>query len=228
MTSAITAWARRTNLWALALIALTTIVVAASVTTRAAATHQPADKVVAAGSTVQVFGPAEQVVLLDATLKTSKPTDLILAVSLECAIFTELTTGAMGQTTDEATAEGKIRIWVEIDGQIVPINSMSEPSQPTPPGGSDSDKVTFCNREYHRSVTDREGDDSQDEIKDFIRTKNANAFNWLRLNLGNGAHQIVVKGELTVNTMNTATAEAFVGNRSLIVEPAKLANDATI
>lgn len=200
------------------------------VPTGATATHQPADKVVAAGSKLEVIGPNAETTILTSTLRTSKPTDLILAVSMECSIFTRLVTGPSGDGgTDSATAAGHIRVWVEIDGQIVPINSMSEPPQLTPPGGSEDDKVTFCNRTYSRTVTDAEDPlDGQDIEDDYIATKNANAFNWLRLNLGSGVHTIVVKATLLQQTAGDATAEAVIGNRSLIVEPAKLANDATI
>jgi hypothetical protein len=194
------------------------------------ATHTPADKVVAAGSKMQVMGPGDQVPILTATLKTSKPTDLILSVAMECSIFTRLVTGPSDQGgTDTATASGHVRAWVEIDGQIVPINSISNPPQATPPGGDDTDKVTFCNRTYSRTVTDSENPlDGQDIEDDFIDTKSANSFNWLRLNLGSGPHTIVVKATLTESAQGDATAEAVIGNRSLIVEPEKLANDATI
>jgi hypothetical protein len=111
----------------------------------------------------------------------------------------------------------------------VPINSVSNPPQPPPAAGDKSDQVTFCSRTYSRTVTDAEDPlDGQDIEDDFIDTKNANSFNWLRLNMGSGAHTIVVKATLTEATNGDATAEAVIGNRSLIVEPEKLANDATI
>ena len=194
------------------------------------ANHLPADKVVASGSKLVVTGPNVEASILSATLRTSKPTDLMLAVSMECSIFTRLVTGPSSDGgTDSATASGHIRAWVEVDGQIVPVNSMASPTSPIPPAGGDSDKVTFCNRTYSRTVTDAENPlDGQDIEDDYIATKDANAFNWLRLNMGAGVHTIVVKAALVQTTSGDATAEAAIGNRSLIVEPAKLANDATI
>jgi hypothetical protein len=194
------------------------------------ATHTPADKVVAAGDKMVVMGPGTDIQILTATLRTSKPTDLILSVAMECSILTMLTTGpSAAGGSDSATAEGQIRAWVEIDGAIVPINSISNPPQPPPPPGDDSDKVTFCSRTYSRTVTDTENPlDGQDTERDFINTKDANSFNWLRLNMGAGIHRIVVKATLTEAVMGDATAEAVIGNRSLIAEPEKLANDATI
>jgi hypothetical protein len=204
-------------------------------TTNAQATHTPADKVVAAGDKIVVAAPQTEVTLLSATLKTSSPTDLILQIAMECSIITDVQTGpsTVAGATDTATAEGKVRAWVEIDGDVVPINSMSEPPQDSEdqePGDKETDGVTFCNRIHTQEAEDGEDQqDGLDKLRSYIETKNANAFNWLRLNMGNGIHTIEVKADLTVNTSGSALgAEAYVGNRSLIVEPAKLANDATI
>ena len=190
------------------------------------ATHQPADKVVASGSKLAVVGPGDEVPILTATLRSTNVSDLILGVSLECAILTQLTTGPNAvDGVDQALAQGKVLVWVEIDGQIVPINSVGGESQP----GDESDKVTFCDREYQRKVSDNEDPaDGQDTEEDYIRTKAANAFNWIHLNVGRGVHEIVVKATLTERVEGAAVAEALIGNRTLVVEPAKLANDATV
>lgn len=203
---------------------------------QASANHTPANKVVAAGSKAVVMAPQTDATLLTATLRTSKPTDLILSVALECSIISDVTTGpsTVGGATDSATAEGTVRVWVEIDGNIVPINSISAPPQdPADQNpGDDTDKVTYCNRVHTQEATDGEnnppGGDGIDKYRTYLETKTANAFNWLRLNMGSGIHTIVVKGELTTDTAGEAVADAIVGNRSLIVEPEKLANDATI
>ncbi|MGH9282761.1 MAG: hypothetical protein ACRD0S_07470 [Acidimicrobiales bacterium] len=206
-------------------------VIAASVWPRGAeANHQPADKVVAAASKLEEISPREEVTLLTSTLRTSAPTDLILSVSMECSIFTGLVTGPSSDGgTDSAMASGHVRAWVEIDGKIAPINSVSTSTLVATSAGNDSDKVTFCSRTYQRTVTDNENPlDGQDIEDDYIDTKSANAFNWLRLNMGPGSHTILVKGTLSQATSGDASASAVVGNRSLIVQPAKLANDASI
>src|SRR5919108_977205 len=161
------------------------------------ATHTPADKVVASGSTVVQFAPATAVQILSATLRTSKPTDLILNVNMECSILTSLTTGP--GSSDSASATGDIKAWVEIDGLTVPINSVSNPPQNPPPVGNPAiDGVTFCNRTYSRTVTDSENPlDGTDTESDYIDTKSANSFTWLRLNMGAGIHTIVVRATLT-------------------------------
>lgn len=188
----------------------------------------PANKVVAAASKRVVVAAGQTETIMTATMRTSKPTDVMMHTALECSIFTQLLTN---NTDNSATAGARIRVWLEVDGKIVSLLQSSQPPQngTTPPSGNDTDKVTFCDREYSRTVTDDEnpldGIDAQD---DYIRTKSAHGFNWVQMNLGSGIHTIAVKAELTTSTEGQATAEAEIGNRTLIVEPAKMANDAVI
>ncbi len=189
----------------------------------------PANKAVASGSKIVEFAPGTAVRLMSATLKTSAPTDLLLEVNLECSILTHLTTG--GENTLTSTAKGEVRVWVEFDGKTVPINSIGSGSS-AEQVGDDTDEVTFCNRTYSRTVSDTEdnGDepDGTDTEDDYIDTKSAHSFRWVRLNAGSGMHTIVVKADLTAETVGDAVAEASVGNRTLIIEPTKMANHATV
>jgi hypothetical protein len=180
----------------------------------------PADKVVAGGDKTVVMAPQTGATLLTATMSTSKPTDLILSVTSECSILT--TVDNVGSST--ATAFGQVRIWVEVDGQIVPVQSISNPPQATPAGGDDTDKAVFCERTH--TVTFMPTTQT-DTISQYQATKSANAFNWLRQNVGAGSHTITVKADLASSATN-GTAEAIVGNRTLVVEPTKMANDAII
>src|SRR3954447_15685291 len=96
----------------------------------------PANKVTAAGDKAVVMTPqGPGVTLLTATMATSKPTDLILSVTLECSILTTVSNSGM---TSTANAQGQVRVWVEVDDQIVPVQSISSPPQNTPPAGDDS------------------------------------------------------------------------------------------
>ena len=202
-------------------------------TAQAQANHLPADKPFAAASKTVRFSPGTKVELLSTTVRNSKPTDLILQVSMECSIITDnviLGSSAPGAQESAAT-EGTVRAWIEIDGQIVPIISSSSPPQngSTPPAGDETDKVTFCNRVFNRTVQDAEDpQDGYDRSRDYIETKTANAFNWVRLNVGSGVHKIVVYGDLSHFSTTGSAASAFVGNRSLIGIPGKFANDAVI
>ena len=210
---------------------------------------QPANKASASGRKLVVFGPGEGVELLKTTMKTSKTQDLVLQVSLECSILTQLLTNEQQKSS---LSQAKVLVWVEIDGAIVPIEDSSGGTV----AGNDSDKVTFCDRTYQRTVSNSQQPGATsttttpvDQEADYIRTKSANAFNWLRLNAGSGTHDIVVRATLSntnpscgyttqtgepsptapmLGTSNASCAQAYVGNRTLIVEPTRTANNAVI
>lgn len=201
------------------------------VVTPAGANHLPADKPFAAASKTVRFSPGMRVPLLSARVKNAKPTDLVLQVSLECSIITDnvIAGSDMPGAGESALTEGTVRAWIEIDGKIVPIISASSPPQPPPPPGDETDKVTFCNRVFNRTVQDAEDpEDGYDRSRDYIETKTANGFNWVRLNMGSGTHTIVLYGDLAHFATGGSSASAFVGNRSMIGEPGKFSNDATI
>ena len=225
----------RTRTWVAGLLAVGAVGGYLASQSMAAGGGMPANKAVAAGSkmaSIAVNGTEE---LMSATFKTSKPEDLLISVSAECSILTDVvipgsTTGGATQT---AKARGAVRIWAELDGKIVPIEDVSAPPQdPSDPShtGTDADKVTFCDRLHERTVTDKEDEeDGIDGSRDYIDTKAANAFNWVRLNAGSGPHTLKVFGQFTTTATGPGSnAKAYVGNRSLIVEPTKLANDAVI
>jgi hypothetical protein len=195
-------------------VAITALMLAVFYANRdsASANHQPADKVAVSSNTATVSGPGQEVELLRASLKTSSPEDLILAVTAECTIATDVTTTG----NDDQSAQGKVQIWIEIDGNPVSVSSTPAP---------DDGKVTFCDRAHHRMTMFA---DPESTIRTLDSTGTANAFNWTKLNLGHGVHEIVVKGKLTETATNKSTADAAVGKRTLTVIPAKLANDATI
>lgn len=207
----------------------------------AGANHQPADKVVANGSKMKVIEPDGTEVLLASTFKTSSPTDLLIQVTLECSILTRVVTPGDPEAEAISTGEaaGRIRVWAEFDGEVVPINSVSANPQPDNPSspGDDSDKVTFCNRHNRNTLTDAEDPmDGVDEMEVYLNTKAANAFNWVWLNTGNGMHTVEVKAQFdqadpegTVITPNAESeASGFVGNRTLIIEPTKMSNHASV
>jgi hypothetical protein len=173
-----------------------------------AADNLPADKVTTTGSRVQRAAPGSNVTLLGPVrMRTSTVEDLVLQVSAECSILTELTTNG----NDSQDAMGQVRVWVEVDGRAVGV-------VPNKPGASDDGKVVFCSRAHHRDTSGFVADGNA-TIHDYLRTRDANAFNWATVNVGNGIHTIVVKGELTRTATNKGVAEAVVGNRTLVVQP---------
>lgn len=194
--------------------------------TRAEADHEPANKTAAAGSIVERMGPGERVPVLQERMRVSSPVDLILQLTAECDILTELTTGGDGPA-DEAGAFGQVRMWIEIDGRSVPVTSGDiDPSDPE--FDADDGRVVFCNRAHNKTVRDREDPlDGTDEEFEHTRTRQANGFNWLAMDVGfnydnpangNNIVDIVVYAEFTNRMQNRAVAEALVGRRTLIVE----------
>lgn len=175
------------------------------------AAHEPANKVSAAGSRVEYFAPNTAITILSERVKTSKPTDLILGVSAECAITSTLNTA--GGTA--AQAHGQVRIWVEIDGVPVPVSA-----EDVAPRG----QIVFCDRVDQRSFAAPPAE----MIRTFQETKSATAFNWMALDVGSATHLIEVKATLVTDTAGTASATAMVGGRTLIVEPVKSANDEVV
>ena len=175
------------------------------------ATHTPADKVAASGSNVLVTAPGQTISLLRETIRTSTTADLMLHVTAECSIATDLTTVG----NDSQKAQGTVDIWVELDGKPVPVAT------------GDDGIVTFCDQAYHRDTTNFDDEDAT--IKTHLLTATANGFNWLALNVGNGTHVIEVKALLTeTEPTNKSTADASVGKRTLLIEPTHAANDETV
>lgn len=196
---------------------------------------QPANKAVAAASHMVVLDPDTTAPILSATFKTSKPEDLLISVSAECSILTDVLIA--GNSTpgakDDQTAAGTIKLYLSLDGNVVPLTDTSAPPQdPSANGNGDvaTDSVTFCNQVHRRTVGDSENpQDGIDQSEDFLTTKSAADFNWVRLNTGSGDHELDVFAQFTDESSTpNAHANGYIGNRSLIIEPTKLANNAVI
>ena len=185
----------------------------------AVAHHEPANKVAAAGSETEVFEPGQTVPILEETLKVSSPFDLILSATAECDILTELTTGGNG-AEDSAGAFGQVRMFITIDDKVVPVSSDDV---------TETGKVVFCNRAHNKTIRDGESPEvGTDEEYDMTRTRQANGFNWLALDVGtvydnpangNNIVDVTLWAEFTETTVNRGVAEARVGHRTLIAEP---------
>lgn len=230
------------------------------------ADHQPADKIAVSGSATEVVGPLEDTTLMSATLKTSSPTDLVLHVSLECAIFTDtsVTTSdgdnakGNGKNKESAAATGRVEIWLEVDptphdgsdddtnNHVIPVSSddtgATDPTNislddDVPPPATVG-KVVFCHR---TQGLEAELDFQAEEelnftgelfLRTYQGTRSANAFNWITLDMGSGTYEIEVHAQIVDDTWTSddgdAAAKGVIGKRTLVVQPVKLPNDATI
>lgn len=201
-----------TYLTALLAAALVGGVVASTFLTPAVATHTPANKLAAFGSAISITEPGDDITLLAGTIKTSGPTDLVLTLSFECSIITQVVT--VGDDVSEAHA--KIVGWLEIDGIPVGVSSADPDGQ-----------VTFCDRQHRQTTSLFDDDDAT--IETYLATKSAHSFSWVALNLGSGVHTITAHALLTETTSDDdALADGVIGKRTLIAEPTKLANDVTL
>ena len=179
----------------------------------AAAAHEPANKAAASGSSIEINTPGT-FTLLSEQIRTNKTTDLVLQVSAECGITTDVTTVG----TDDQMGFAQIRVWIEIDGAPVLVGA----NDPT------AGRVIFANRTYQRSTAFTDPNDEENVIRTFLETRAAHGFNWMALNVGTGLHLIEVKGELTTVATARASARAVVGHRTLTIEPVKCANDEVV
>lgn len=175
--------------------------------------HHPANKVAVAGSEIEEHAPNEEVTLLSTTMRNAASKALVLQVTLECSILTDLET----EGNDLARASSTLEVWVEIDGEKVAVSDE--------PDAGDGE-VTFCNREYERET--RMWDDDDAVIDDHIATKQAHGFNWVSLAPGHGVKTIEVKANLDTDEVGEANATLTVGNRTLVVEPVDVAHGETL
>jgi hypothetical protein len=205
----------------------------------AIATHEPAQKVAATGSDIEEVN--DNTVILSETARVASTEDLVLQLTAECSILTELTTGnESGSTEDEASATGTVRLRIEIDGTpvFVATNDATGGDDDAEDDDDEAGEVTFCNRTYERMVSDNEDpSDGLDTEHDFIRTRAANAFNWLATDIGvnyddpaNGNNIVLIEviADFDTTTAGDAVADAFVGSRTLIAEPTNASTHETV
>lgn len=180
---------------------------------------QPADKMAVDGSSLEIMttevsdgATSEEHTILSGEMRTSSVTDLIFQVTAECALWTDVVTVG----NDESQAVATVNVWVELDGEPVAVS-----------GAEDSNAdVVFCHRDYE--VVTHEWENENATTERYLETRQANAFNWITLDVGNGIHDIKVKAQLEAHVEGTGTAQAAIGDRTLVVDPVKLAPNADI
>lgn len=159
---------------------------------------------------------------LYAILKTSEPADLIISVTAECALATDVRIKGTGkEETSTSIAQIKIKVLVWIDGQ-----GWVEAA----PGD-----VVFAYRLmmlkgllWSPSQVDPEGLLALPEqyIEIYEETRTANAFNFILKNVGSGVHYIKVQVMTdTLEGFEGASVAATLGHRTLVVESVRMTND---
>lgn len=163
--------------------------------------------------------------ILKGQIHTATPQDLLIGVSLETSLFTDTLVKSSGGTKATSTAEAGIEVKVLVDG--------NEVENEAAPG-----VVVFDKRMQQLSATlggftactDANGDGiidvttectlTDEEIELILNTTAAHHFNFVKANLGQGAHSVVVKAKIS----NTDNASAVLGKGSLSIEEVQAVN----
>ena len=194
-------------------------VVAAVALAQVSFAQEPANKpgvAINRGSPITFVTTSTPVRVLTEVVKTSKPTDLLLSVTAETSIITDVTT--TGSQTQ--SADGKLEFYITLDNDPTPILPTGQAGANQTRQG-DTGRIVFANQIYRRT-TSLGADDQNDMINTYLETKHATGFNWAVLNAQAGVHTINVWAEYTENESSTAAlATGVIGNRSLIVQPIK-------
>jgi hypothetical protein len=195
-----------------ALVACTGLVTALVANGAAGATtNYPADKMTVAASGLDTAAPNQTIPILKAAMRTSTVEDLVFSLSAECGIYTAVTVTG----TDNQSAFGQIKMMVTIDNPNNTAPDAAHIVRVSPDDTNDPGRVVFCNRNHQATSTFL----ANESYGSFIRTRDANAFNWLAPNVGNGIHTITVWAQYQTTNTASGTAEAVVGKRSLVVQP---------
>lgn len=143
--------------------------------------------------------------LASTTLHTSQASDLAIQFTSECYVYTQ---DGNTSTQDTGETQAAATVWVEVDGQPVPVSTDSS-AQP------DDGKVGLCSRTQTLSSTLSD----QDAISLAALTHAAHGFNWTSLNVGEGDHTVNVMATLDASANGTGqgTAAAVIGKRTLQV-----------
>lgn len=178
--------------------------------------NYPADKATFTSSQLEIADPgapgtSAPVLVLSAKMRTSAPADLELALTSECTILSNITN--MGNDTQNYSTT--VRMWVTVDGTPVSVVPGATTTGASGGGGkTDDGKVVFCNREFTRTTV---FDDQSESIQDVESTEQANGFNWVAPNVGNGIHDIKVFAEFDNTNSSDATSHGVIDSRSLTI-----------
>lgn len=146
--------------------------------------------------------------ILTGYMKTSGVGDLMIGVSLECALWTATKNSASkggGQTSSTSRAAVNVTVYVD--------NVEATPGQ-----------VVYCDREQTVNLTFSSLEivtTDQIILELFLKTKEASHFNFFKANPGSAVHTIIVKASGIVAPDPNAPAgstRAAIGKRTMIVE----------
>jgi hypothetical protein len=151
---------------------------------------------------------ADPVTILTGQLKTSTVGDLMIGVSLECALWTATkNTATKGGGQTSSTSRAAVNVTVYVNGLA------ARPGQ-----------VVYCDREQTVNLTFSSLEVIATDaitLELFLKTKNANHFNFYYANPGASVHDVVVKATGMVAADPDAPAgstRAAIGKRTMVIE----------
>lgn len=167
--------------------------------------------------------------VLSGQIHTATPKDLLIGVSLETSLLTDTLVKSSKGVQDTSTAEAGIEIKVLVDGQeaapgVVVFDKRKQQLSATLGG-----YYTNCMDDNLDGITDMltECDLVPEEIELLLDTTAAHHFNFIKADLGQGVHTVVVKSKISNNTVfanGTASSSALLGKGSLSVEEVQAVN----
>lgn len=165
--------------------------------------------------------------ILSNNIKTPTGKDLFIDVSLECGLYTQTEVKSKLRTRDTSTAESGIQVRVLVDG----VEAL--------PG-----HVVFARRSqiveavFQGMIADCLSVDpntgniildevcvTPEELNLILSTMNANSFNFIKVDLSSGVHNIQVQAKIVTATssqLGTASATASIGKGSMTVETVRM------
>lgn len=185
------------------------LLLALAIATPVLAQNVASQKAYFGSSTTEILGPTGDRIL-HGYIKTSGVGDLLIGVSMECALWTRtISKATKGGSTVTSSSRAAVNVTVKING------NEAVPGQ-----------VVYCDREQIVSLT---FSSLTVEVTDaitldlFLKTKNANHFNFYGLNPGSGVHHIEVFADSIVeadadNPEISSSTRAVVGKRTLVIE----------
>ena len=193
--------------------------------------NQPSSKFAVAGSEVRIvkpdpkgLGTYPKIKLLSTWIKTAEDKDLVISFTSEVVLFTDTKITGKGDKALDDQDKASVKVWVTVDGKKV-----------------FPDEITFAERiqtlkgKLSQVIVNPDGSIVKvpEEVELILETTEANGFNFLKLNVGSGVHEIIVYATIELKETSksgevSADPWAAIGDRTMVVQEVRLIKDATL
>jgi len=167
--------------------------------------------------------------VMSGQIHTATPKDLLIGVSLETSLLTDTVVKSSGGARDVSTAEAAIEVKVLVDGIEAAPGVVVFDKRKQQLSAALGGYYTECVDANLDGITDvlTECVLAPEEIELLLDTTAAHHFNFIKADLGQGTHTVVVKSKISNNTVSangSASASALLGKGSLSVEEVQAVN----